>query len=423
MTTNAGHPQARVFISIVACIVVSACQRGEQGATGSAARLQGDTTWLDAAAPTCASCSIVAGPAVRVGGRGDREIPQRVPNIVRDGRGQIYLTFDGWSDKPILRYDSTGRYLGKLGASGQGPGEYDMTNGAFFDAHDSVYVVGWNGLLHIFGADGTFSRALRFPTSVIPVGVAPDGTIYGQRSSRYVDGGEIKQGPTLVMQLARDGTVRDSFPIFDATGVDTINFDGRGPKPMHYGEASYPVIGGDGSIWSYMRTNYRLEHYGANGASRQVFAVTAPDRPPPIVTRAQSDSQRAAKRAGARVATPAEAAKVGRSPRPKIAAQVDANGLVWVVRTIPAPRWDTITVRTDRLAPHEAPDEETIPREIEERLYHTIIEVIDPAKRQLLARHEIPFLALLVAPGYAGRITTDDDGFYVTTVFPITLRR
>jgi hypothetical protein len=169
MTTNAGHPQARVFISIVACIVVSACQRGEQGATGSAARLQGDTTWLDAAAPTCASCSIVAGPAVRVGGRGDREIPQRVPNIVRDGRGQIYLTFDGWSDKPILRYDSAGRFLGKLGASGKGPGEYEMTGGVFFDAHDSVYVADWNGLVHIFGADGKFGRAFRIAAGIHPM--------------------------------------------------------------------------------------------------------------------------------------------------------------------------------------------------------------------------------------------------------------
>jgi hypothetical protein len=416
----------RYPIAVLAMVLISACHRGEPGANSTTAQLRGDTAWLDAARPSCATCSIVAGPSVRIGARGDREIPQRVPDIVRDSRGQIYLTFDGWSDKPILRYDSAGRFLGKLGASGKGPGEYEMTGGVFFDAHDSVYVADWNGLVHIFGADGKFGRAFRIAAGIHPIGVAPDGMIYAWRRSRYADAEGIKQGPPLLLTVARDGTVRDSFPLYDASGVDTIAVGGRGPQPVYYGESSNPVIGGDGSIWSYMRTNYRLERHAAAGASQQVIAVTAPDRPPPLVTRAQSDSHHAALRAARGtlpVATPAQRAQSQRSPKPKIAAQVDAGGLVWVVRHIPAPGWDTITVRTDRLAPNEAPDEETIPRDIEERLYHTIIEVIDPVKRQLLARHEIPFLALLVAPGYAGRISADDDGFYVTTVFPITLRR
>jgi hypothetical protein len=65
----------------------------------------------------------------------------------------------------------------------------------------------------------------------------------------------------------------------------------------------------------------------------------------------------------------------------------------------------------------------TIPREVEDRRSHTVIDVIDGKRGILLARTELPFLGILAAPGFVGRVTTDEDGFYVTTLYPLRLRR
>ena len=71
----------------------------------------------------------------------------------------------------------------------------------------------------------------------------------------------------------------------------------------------------------------------------------------------------------------------------------------------------------------EAPGEIVIPREVEDRRSHTIVEVIDPAGATLLARVTLPFLGQLAGPGYIGRVTQDEEGFFVTSVYPLRLKR
>ena len=51
-----------------------------------------------------------------------------------------------------------------------------------------------------------------------------------------------------------------------------------------------------------------------------------------------------------------------------------------------------------------------IPRNTEDRLYHTVVEGIDPRRGELLARHEIPFLGVRVAPGCVGHVRISDSG-------------
>src|SRR5687768_3454713 len=43
----------------------------------------------------------------------------------------------------------------------------------------------------------------------------------------------------------------------------------------------------------------------------------------------------------------------------------------------------------------EAPGENTIPRDVEDRWYRTTVDVFDPVRRQLVARAELPFLGIL----------------------------
>jgi hypothetical protein len=116
------------------------------------------------------------------------------------------------------------------------------------------------------------------------------------------------------------------------------------------------------------------------------------------------------------------------APRPvslkylKTTATTDSTGLLWVIRTVPAPSYDTITFKGLFLSPNEAPGEMTIPRNVEDRLYHTIVEVIDPSVPELVARRELPFLGHAAATGYIARVTMDESDHYVTTVYRLVLR-
>jgi hypothetical protein len=103
-------------------------------------RSAGDTVIVDATTPNCATCTLEVGSPIVLGSEADKAIPRRVPDLLRDSRGNHYETFNGWDQQPILRYDSTGRLLGILGGYGGGPGEYEMTFGVFVGPGDSMHV-------------------------------------------------------------------------------------------------------------------------------------------------------------------------------------------------------------------------------------------------------------------------------------------
>ena len=376
----------------------------------------GDTIMIAGMTPTCAACSFDVGHVATIGSRTDAEIPQRVPDVLRDSRGNHYLVFHGWVNKPILRYDSAGNYLGKLGRFGQGPGEYSMTMAAFIGPGDSLYV--WaNGRLQLFDADGSYVRGARAALRATPIGLGPAGdeTIYSWRRGRPATGhGSPNPRPeSLPFVLVSDsvGTVRDSFPIFTAGFITEAE----------------PAVGADGAVWTSLLTgdSYRLERHAPDGRVEKLFGVmTSAGGVPPIMTRAQADSIRAAAMTAARGrGRPPNGSPTRPPPRSRMHMLVDSAGLLWIARTIPAPRWDTLTITPERGSPDEAPEERTIPREQEDRMHHTVIEVIDPRRAQLIARTQVPFLAQLARPGFVARVTADEDGAYRTEVHRVTLQR
>ena len=142
------------------------------------------------------------------------------------------------------------------------------------------------------------------------------------------------------------------------------------------------------------------------------------------LSRSEFDSARAVNLARA---GPPRRAPVDRRPQPGPRARmemlVDSAGLLWIARAIPAPSWDTIAISVRFDSPDEAPNEYTIAREDEDRIHNTIVEVIDPQRAELLARVQLPFLAMLARPGYVARVTADDDGLFRTMVYRVTLGR
>lgn len=412
-----------LILPAIAILATAACNDlrdpgAGKGANTPAARR--DTAIIDGTAPSCASCRIEIMPPLRLGTTEDEHIPQRVPEILRDGRGTHYLTFDGWGNKPILRYDSTGRYIGQLGRYGQGPGEYTMTFGAVVGPGDSLLVMLGGPRALLYAPDGSFARSARVPNQrVFALAADGSGTTYAIAGESW---GRIER-ERHVVRFSAGGAPLDSFPVFSYVRGFARSREATGPWFPIYAP-THGTLAPDGSVWTLTENNYRLEHYRPDGRSLQVIGVTTPGPHGLIMTRAQSDSI-AAKPPESR---PPPRRPVKAKPRLflkylKTAAAVDSSGLLWVVRTLPAPSHDTITFKGRFLAPDEAPGEMTIPRDAEDRLYQTIVDVIDPAVPALLARAELPFLGHMAAPGYIGRVTVDESEHYIPAVYRLVLRR
>jgi hypothetical protein len=403
----------------VAALSAPACGDSRPATRDTIAVPRRDTVIIDGATPRCGSCRLEVMAPIRLGTPGDADIPQRVPQVLRDSRGTHYLVFNGWSQKPILRYDSAGRFIGRLGGSGQGPGEYTMTTRVILGLDDSVVVfLGPQG--QVFNPNGEFVRTLRTPGYGV-FAMAPDGGggAYAVRTLRF----ETHGAHPHVIRLTADGTAQDSFPIFSAVvGKGSVRSGSR-EREHDVRMVGAPTLAPDGSIWTSVHGNYRLERHDPDGTPRQLIGVALPGQSPPRLRAAEVESLAAVNK------RPPPSRRRPVNARPRImpwrtatTLSVDTTGLLWVVRTIAAPRWDTITVSAQYLSPHEAPGEATIPRAVEDRFYHTIVDVIDPRRAELLGRAHLPFHGHSAAPGWIARVTTDEDGHYLTSVYQLVLR-
>jgi hypothetical protein len=371
---------------------------------------------IDGSVPSCTTCSLQLLDSVRLGTVNDSEIPQRVPKyILRDSRGTHYLVFDGWGNKPILRYDSLGRFIGKLGAFGQGPGEYQMTSGVMLGPGDSVFVSARTP--QVFAADGSFGRA--FPGDVRTLlGPVPDGSgdVYSFMNAPPMAMSNIPATFAArfgtaphVFRSAPDGSIRDSFPIF------SMRAGGHGSRSgwLEWRLDSRPALAPDGTIWTAL--NFRFEQHAADGTRKRLIGMALPGARP-IMTEAEADSLMRIARAASQPPTPVtERVRAG-------TLQVDERGLLWIVRAERAPGADTIKVVMDYLSPDEAPMEGTVQANIQDRLFHTIVDVIDPARGELIARTTLPFNGLVVRPGFVGRLRADELDRYIVDVYRLALR-
>jgi hypothetical protein len=401
-----------------AVLFTGACSAGTDRAGGAGSRtLARDTVVIDGTTPSCAQCSLEVVDSVRLGTVNDSEIPQRVPKyILRDGRGTHYLVFDGWVNKPVLRYDSRGKFLGQLGAYGEGPGEYQMTSGAMIGPGDSVFVSARQR--QVFAADGSYGRSFDSDRRTL-LGPVPDGSgdIYSFMNAppmRNIPASLAARYGTAphVFRVAPNGTLRDSFPVFSIRAGANSPVSGWSEWRVD----SRPALAPDGTIWTNLG-QYRLEQHAPDGTPKRLIGVTPPDGVRPTMTAGEADSLMQI----ARGSSPAPRQPTSRSRPGPI--QIDEEGLIWLVRFVRAPGADTITIKMDYLAPNEAPQEGTIPASTQDRLYHTVVEVIDPARGELIVRATLPFNALMVRPGFIGRLRADDMDRYLVDVYRLSLRR
>jgi hypothetical protein len=130
-------------------------------------------------------------------------------------KGSFFL-FD-YTDTQIRRYNAAGRFLGLVGRSGGGPGEYRQIMGMAV-AGDSILLVYDPGQrrMTVFDTGGSYRRSFPFQRAAL---FGPKAFFVDQAGIAYVRGG-LPQAPieglgipSQFYKVAMDGSIRDSIPV------------------------------------------------------------------------------------------------------------------------------------------------------------------------------------------------------------------
>ncbi|HUG27165.1 MAG TPA: hypothetical protein VMK53_02620 [Gemmatimonadales bacterium] len=206
-------------------------------------------------------CEIVTERIVRLGGEGEEGSFQSFPSVSGVlGRGYLLAaSVDGHASDLAMRFDTTGRFLGPLGQSGDGPGEFRAPELFLRYSGDSALVI-----------DGGTRRATVLNDFGAPVREFPLPTMPGP------------QGGAVVLE---DGTLVLSHNGFGhAEPLVTVAPDGRrlaqfgppGAQPTRQTRTGHVVAGsGPDRFWSTAaHADYRFLEWSVGGELLREFTAT-----------------------------------------------------------------------------------------------------------------------------------------------------
>lgn len=335
-----------------------------------------------------ASCGEVAAPAreisltpvLRLTGLVDSlDLAPRAPEI--SSRGFIVVHTLDAPRGGLALFDSTGRYLRRIGAPGQGPGEFGRVEGVGFGAGDSLWVVDGLRRLQIFTP----------PPEVHHVRTV--------QTERFFGGGEVTPYGLL------------SAAVWTSEGIHPPTlFDSEGAVKQRYGASRdwsddtsapvrVPVLRDSVSVWAAMFSGYALELLSADGS---VLQHLAPEHPwfPPGMPRVRSMTA---------------------PPPPAIRdLSVDSTGHLWILLRRPTAAW------TPPALPSGGP---WTPQELARAMpnphanFEGLLEALDPQTDRILSSFPVTAGSL----GFVGRdllweLEQDDDGFVTIILHRIALR-
>lgn len=333
--------------------------------------------------PGCSSCRVTLGAPVTLQTAGDADVAYAPTSLARDRRGFIYLLHEGSEAGPLV-FDSTGRYTRTLGRSGDGPGEYRYANVVIVDAHDSLHVIDTRARRHsVLAPAPSWSYVRGLPAAPHPrVALLTDGRLVSS-------GNGIGAGDQPLHWYGSDGIVKGSFgsevPLLPTT-----------PPALFERSLGSSRRG----FWAADVLQYRVAYWQEPGSPRLVLRRVVDWFPA---------------RAGRQTAT------ADQPPSPEITAvREDAEGLLWVLSIRAGRNWRA-SVGTPRAAGGRGWGKlDRIPQ----RLYETVIEVIDPARPALLAALTVEgYFPFFLDDRHIGGYATNEDQLPVVMVRAISLRR
>lgn len=338
-------------------------------------------------AVSCTRCRITARSLAEIG---EPDSPGELPGVPRmisrsrDGRYIVPVV-----GEPPFVYDSTGKYTGRLGSLGDGPGEFRTPRFVATGPGDTVFVYeAPSGRISVFAPDLRFVR-----------------TIPGVRSAQHFS---VLQSGTLM--------VTGSLNSPDRIGLLYHLFDSRDERPRSIGEPAVQVVlrqpfdvfrktapaRGDRFWAAHEFYNYRLEEWSADGRLHRILLPRSPWFPSYQLAIGEAPGR----------ATPTKPAL------PDIwAIWTDSAGRIWVAARV------ADTASTGGFGPPVAVEGgQQYPIVAPERVWNTVIEVIDPDRARVVARATFSWAVLGWVDGnrvFSIRLT--EDGGPVVDVWQLSL--
>ncbi|MEO5826911.1 MAG: hypothetical protein ABIR59_13555 [Gemmatimonadales bacterium] len=260
-------------------------------------------------------------------------------------------------------YGEDGKYLGVLGTSGDGPGEFREPLFVRFGPGDSLYVFDGAQRVLVFSPSREYARTIMLPVAPWDAAVFADG--------RMVVASATHDHGLPLLVIGADGTVVQEIGGSDSASMATVS-----PRRI--------VTAPDGTIWTMPMTgSWRVEHWDLSGK-----LLTAHDRAPawyPII----------------------DAAAVSDMPRPSVQdAWFDSAGRFWVLGKALDEHWKKgvdrdVDSATDTTTTIDDPD----------KAHDTIVEVFDVASWKILAEARFdPSYPFAVERGIVMRVRVENGG-------------
>lgn len=253
--------------------------------------LAGSSCGADEEPPGERGWRVASEPAVVIGAGIDPEVPfDNIAAVVRLSDGRIVVA-DGGLDSRLSVFSPEGRYLGRLGREGDGPGEFRFIRSLQVGPNDSLYVFDVSlQRLTVFSAELGRARMATFRVTGGVTGGDGLGTVRRLADGVWAGKGEESTvfGPTN--QILRDtvvigllgGTLGDMLPLayFPGRMSTTIVVEGRPmygtppftPEVIHatWGRCVFASAGEDASISVYASDGELVATFEGPGTLRTI---------------------------------------------------------------------------------------------------------------------------------------------------------
>lgn len=335
--------------------------------------------------PTCAECRVEVRPVARLGERdGPGALASRPYHITRDSRGRFYVVTPETPNEAPLVFDAQGRFLARLGRSGDGPGEFRSASWIGVGPNDSVYVIDQvTARLTVLDSEYNVVRTARVPPNIWTAVRLRDGRIVINTDVR-----DRQRAGLPLHLLGQDGTLLGSFG-----SERPILLPGQPIRTIRWLWSSDGV-----RIWSLPHAHsYLIELWDSTGRRELGLSVSSPWHPHYEVYLEPTPS---------------------RPPSPRLMGMwEDDHGRIWVIGHAHDPEWSEglgRPVRSEGQLVYRVKDLQLV--------YDGVVDVLDPRSgRMLTTRRFDQTWDIVIGRGLVGGVREGADGWPYVDVFLFNL--
>lgn len=348
-------------------------------------------------AASCAKCTIESRVVARLGtADGPGSLPGRATSLRQDGSGQYWV---GAMDYPKpLVFDATGKFVREFGSIGQGPNEFRRASLVAILPGDSLLISDL-GRVHVVGPSLETARSIRLALGISPVAIVswPNNVI-------AVESGYSRQGSTYALRRI-DFAGEDSKVVSTIEDLTAPDLDSRDPVESNraFARSRRRVgVAGRDHVWVADWARYRIVRYGEDGKPQLTL-----ERKPSWFT--GEDGVRSV--------------SATTMPAPRMDNVVeDANGRVWVFAAQPHPN-AIAAYKKSPAASEKGNDGRVANLPGNHEIYRTMIEIIDPNAKRVVARRLLDgYVFAVISANKVATYTEDADGIPYISVLELTLK-